>query len=129
MDDPKRILVIMDGLKEFSVDLLEWALKNFTFGDCCSITLLDIMPWLNIPSKLSILNNNEIIKIEKHMIKSDSLSIHQSVAIVLCGAVSSKTRSDIWSMELEDLSSFQEKIEFKNDAKYQILQCLIDLCR
>lgn len=49
MDDPKRILIVMDALKEFSIELLEWVLKNFTFRDCCTITLLGIMPWLNIP--------------------------------------------------------------------------------
>ncbi|KAL0446369.1 UNVERIFIED_CONTAM: hypothetical protein Slati_1764800 [Sesamum latifolium] len=92
MDDPKRVLVVMDALKEFSVELLEWVLKNFSFGDSSSITLLGIMPWLNIP-------------------------------------LSAKTWSDIWSMNLEDLSTFQEKSEFKNDPKYQKVQRLFELCQ
>ncbi|KAG8374614.1 hypothetical protein BUALT_Bualt10G0013800 [Buddleja alternifolia] len=92
MDDPKRVLLVMDALKEFSVDLLEWVLKNFTFRDCCTITILGVMPWLNIP-------------------------------------LSSKTWSDIWSLNLEDLSTFQEKNEFKNDPKYQKVQRLIELCQ
>ncbi|KAL0326603.1 UNVERIFIED_CONTAM: hypothetical protein Sangu_1738300 [Sesamum angustifolium] len=91
-DDPKRVLVVMDALKEFSVELLEWVLKNFSFGDSSSITLLGIMPWLNIP-------------------------------------LSAKTWSDIWSMNLEDLSTFQEKNEFKNDPKYQKVQRLVELCQ
>ncbi|KAL8064746.1 hypothetical protein ABFX02_01G111700 [Erythranthe guttata] len=91
-DDPTRILIVMDALKEFSFELLEWVLNNFTFRHCCTITLLGIMPWLNIP-------------------------------------LSAKTRSDIWSMDFDDLSSFQEKNEFKNDPKYQKIQRLIQLCR
>ncbi|KAL0409335.1 UNVERIFIED_CONTAM: hypothetical protein Sradi_1867900 [Sesamum radiatum] len=91
-DNPKRVLVVMDALKEFSVELLEWVLKNFSFGDSSSITLLGIMPWLNIP-------------------------------------LSAKTWSDIWSMNLEDLSTFQEKNEFKNDPKYQKVQRLVELCQ
>ncbi|KAL2545734.1 uncharacterized protein Fot_14967 [Forsythia ovata] len=49
MDDPNRILIVMDGLKDVSIELLEWVLKNFTFRDCCKITILGVTPWLNIP--------------------------------------------------------------------------------
>ncbi|KAK6146442.1 hypothetical protein DH2020_020311 [Rehmannia glutinosa] len=92
VDDPNRVLVVMDGLKEFSVELLEWVFKNFTFGNSATITLLGIMPWLNIP-------------------------------------LSAKTWSDIWSMDLEDIFTCQEKNEFKNDPKYQKVQRLIELCQ
>ncbi|XP_073120725.1 uncharacterized protein [Henckelia pumila] len=91
-DDPKRILIVVDALKEFQVDLLEWVLRNFTIKNRHTITILGIMPWLNMP-------------------------------------LSSKTWSDMWSMNLENLSYFQEKGDFKNDPKCQKVQRLIDLCQ
>ncbi|KAL2545736.1 hypothetical protein Fot_14969 [Forsythia ovata] len=48
-DNPTRILVVMDGLKHVSIEFLEWVLKNFTLRGNCTITLLGVMPWLNIP--------------------------------------------------------------------------------
>ncbi|CAI9755260.1 unnamed protein product [Fraxinus pennsylvanica] len=92
MDNPNRVLIVMNGLKDVSIDLLEWVLKNFTFRHCCTITILGISPWLNIP-------------------------------------LSAKTWSDIWSMDLDDLSTVRERIEWKNDPKYQKVQRLVDLCQ
>ena len=43
--------------------------------------------------------------------------------------VSSKTWSDIWTMDLEDLSNILEKSEWKSDVKYQKVQRLIDVCQ
>lgn len=43
--------------------------------------------------------------------------------------VSAKTWSDIWSMDLEDLSIVKERIEWKNDPKYQKVLRLVDLCQ
>ncbi|KAL2518626.1 Uncharacterized protein Adt_14873 [Abeliophyllum distichum] len=48
-DNPTHILVVIDGLKDVSIEFLEWVLKNFTFRGNCTITLLSVMPWLNIP--------------------------------------------------------------------------------
>ncbi|KAL3497802.1 hypothetical protein ACH5RR_040534 [Cinchona calisaya] len=90
VDIPKHVVIVMDGLKEFSMDPLEWVLKNVANGasSSCTVTLLGVMPWLNIP-------------------------------------LSSKTWSDIWSMDLEYLSMIKE---WKNDAKYQKVRVLLDLC-
>ncbi|KAJ8555140.1 hypothetical protein K7X08_012636 [Anisodus acutangulus] len=48
-DVPKHVLIVMDALKEFSIEPLEWALKNVALKSCCSVTILGMMPWLNIP--------------------------------------------------------------------------------
>lgn len=47
---PKHVVIVMDGLKEFNTELLEWVLVNIVpFGH--KVTLLGFMPWLNIPCK------------------------------------------------------------------------------
>lgn len=46
----KHVVIVMDGLKEFTTELLEWVLENIiTAGHI--VTLLGFMPWLNIPCK------------------------------------------------------------------------------
>ncbi|KAL7164868.1 hypothetical protein ACSBR2_040707 [Camellia fascicularis] len=91
-DLPKHVVVVMDALKEFTMEPLEWVLKNIALEASCSVTLLGVTPWLNIP-------------------------------------LSSKTWSDVWTMDLEDLLSIPEKTEWKSDSKYQKVQKLIDLCQ
>lgn len=51
IDDPKRVLIVMDALKDFSMELFEWVLKNFTFNTSSRINILGIAPYLNIPRK------------------------------------------------------------------------------
>ncbi|MCD7468117.1 hypothetical protein HAX54_005928 [Datura stramonium] len=48
-DVPKHVLIVMDALKEFSIEPIEWVLKNVALKSCCSVTILGMMPWLNIP--------------------------------------------------------------------------------
>ncbi|XP_071918377.1 uncharacterized protein [Coffea arabica] len=50
-DIPKQVVIVMDGLKEFSMEPLEWVLKNVADGasPSCTVTLLGVLPWLNIP--------------------------------------------------------------------------------
>ncbi|CAN4128157.1 unnamed protein product [Withania somnifera] len=48
-DVPKHVLIVMDALKEFSIEPLEWALKRIALKSCCRVTILGMMPWLNIP--------------------------------------------------------------------------------
>ncbi|OAY29921.1 uncharacterized protein LOC122721999 [Manihot esculenta] len=43
-----RVVIVMDALREFSIDPLRWALENIIPAGCV-VTLLGIMPWLNIP--------------------------------------------------------------------------------
>lgn len=57
---PKHVVVVMDALKEFSMEPLEWVLKNVAVGlgaAPCIVTLLGVMPWLNIPRIYIILSS------------------------------------------------------------------------
>ena len=47
---PKHVVIVMDGLKEFTTELLEWVLENIIASGHI-VTLLGFMPWLNIPCK------------------------------------------------------------------------------
>lgn len=47
-DSNNHVVIVMDGMKEFSSESLEWALKNVISAGSV-ITLLGVMPWLNIP--------------------------------------------------------------------------------
>lgn len=44
----KHVVVVMDGMTEFTTDTLQWALDNVVTAGCI-LTLLGVMPWLNIP--------------------------------------------------------------------------------
>lgn len=46
----KHVVIVMDGLKDFTMEPLEWALNNITAAGF-TVTLLGLMPWLNIPCK------------------------------------------------------------------------------
>lgn len=48
MNTPKHVLIVMDGMKEFRTEPLEWALEN-VINAGSTVTLLGVMPWLNIP--------------------------------------------------------------------------------
>lgn len=54
---PKHVVIVMDALKEFSVEPIEWVLKNISMKGCCTITLLGVSPWLNIPREYYDLSN------------------------------------------------------------------------
>ena len=43
----KNVVIVMDGMQEFTTEPLEWALKN-VIEEGCIVTLLGIVPWLNI---------------------------------------------------------------------------------
>ncbi|KAB2626095.1 hypothetical protein D8674_017755 [Pyrus ussuriensis x Pyrus communis] len=47
MNTPKHVLIVMDGMKEFRTEPLEWALEN-VINAGSTVTLLGVMPWLNI---------------------------------------------------------------------------------
>lgn len=58
MNITKHVLIVMDGMKEFTTEPLEWALEN-VINAGSTVTLLGVMPWLNIPREYcdsSILN-------------------------------------------------------------------------
>ncbi|KAL8089048.1 hypothetical protein AgCh_038710 [Apium graveolens] len=46
---PKNAAIVMDGLKYPSMELLQWVLKYMASDGTWTITLLEVMPWLNIP--------------------------------------------------------------------------------
>lgn len=50
---PKHVVIVMDGLKEPSLALLEWVLKNFAVEAHCTVTLLRVMPWLTFPCEFN----------------------------------------------------------------------------
>lgn len=50
-DLPKNAIIVMDGLKYPSMELLQWVLRNVASDGTWTITLLEVMPWLNIPRK------------------------------------------------------------------------------
>lgn len=50
-DAGKHVVVVMDGLEEFTTQLLKWVLDNIVKAGY-TVTLLGVMPWLNIPRKL-----------------------------------------------------------------------------
>lgn len=44
----RHVVVVMDGMEEFTTDPLKWALDN-VIKPGCIVTLVGAMPWLNIP--------------------------------------------------------------------------------
>uniref|UniRef100_A0A9I9D760 Uncharacterized protein n=1 Tax=Cucumis melo TaxID=3656 RepID=A0A9I9D760_CUCME len=44
----RHVVVVMDGMEEFTTHPLEWALDN-VIKPGCLVTLVGAMPWLNIP--------------------------------------------------------------------------------
>lgn len=52
LDDPNRVLIVMDALKEFPLELIECVLRRFASGNSSKITLLGVKPWLNFICKL-----------------------------------------------------------------------------
>lgn len=44
----RHVVVVMDGMQEFTTEPLEWALEN-VIKPGCVLTLIGAMPWLNIP--------------------------------------------------------------------------------
>lgn len=44
----RHVVVVMDGMEEFTTEPLEWALENVIMPGCV-VTLIGAMPWLNIP--------------------------------------------------------------------------------
>ncbi|PKI57126.1 uncharacterized protein LOC116206646 [Punica granatum] len=47
-NNPKHVVVVMDGMRGFTTETLKWALENLIPAGC-TVTLLGVMPYLNIP--------------------------------------------------------------------------------
>lgn len=50
MNRARHVIIVMDAMKEFTTEPLEWALENVIKAGSVVI-LLGVMPWLNIPRK------------------------------------------------------------------------------
>lgn len=50
----KHVVIVMDALKGFSREPLQWALDH-VIRTRCSLTLLGVMPWLPLPCNFAIL--------------------------------------------------------------------------
>ncbi|KAL8112667.1 uncharacterized protein LOC141667856 [Apium graveolens] len=49
VDLPRDVLIVMDGLKDPSMELLAWVLEHVISDGTWDITILQVLPWLNIP--------------------------------------------------------------------------------
>ncbi|KAF9611695.1 hypothetical protein IFM89_034878 [Coptis chinensis] len=107
----KHVVIVMDALKEFSYETLQWALDH-VIGTGYTVTLLGVMPWLNLPFVQIITSSCKL------PCQSLNLYVH----------VSCKTWLDVWTLDLEDLPSLRERSEWTNDAKYQKVRAIIELC-
>jgi hypothetical protein len=52
-----QVVLVMDGLKEFTIKPLKWVLENISASGGINVTLLGAMPWLNIPCQYLIYSN------------------------------------------------------------------------
>lgn len=52
---PENVIIVMDGMEEFTIQPLKWALENVIVPGRSVLTLVGVMPWLNIPHKRCIL--------------------------------------------------------------------------
>ncbi|KAL1829956.1 hypothetical protein ACET3Z_008368 [Daucus carota] len=48
-DLPRDVVIVMDGLKDPSLELLAWVLEHVITDAAWTITVLQVSPWLNIP--------------------------------------------------------------------------------
>lgn len=53
----KHVVIVMDAMKVFTVNTLEWVIKNIVLDSSCTITLLGVKPWLNFVRKYIVYPN------------------------------------------------------------------------
>ncbi|CAI8588175.1 unnamed protein product [Vicia faba] len=59
----KHVVVVMDGMTEFTTEPLQWALDNVVTVEC-AVTLVGVMPWLNIPLSSKTRNDFWMVEME-----------------------------------------------------------------
>ncbi|KAL9406073.1 hypothetical protein Peur_003045 [Populus x canadensis] len=102
-----QVVLVMDGLKEFTIKPLKWVLENISASGGINVTLLGAMPWLNIPF---------------HKVYNPGLNF--------AFLVSAKTWQGIWAVGFEELAMAKEQgDEWRSDSKYVKLQAILDLCK
>ncbi|KAL5099963.1 hypothetical protein RYX36_004290 [Vicia faba] len=88
----KHVVVVMDGMTEFTTEPLQWALDNVVTVEC-AVTLVGVMPWLNIPY-----GRIDMIKSKQKMIRNDDSSSREFSMLSSATpqlAVSEESRQDI----------------------------------
>lgn len=53
----RNVVIVMDALKDFSREPLQWTLNN-VIRSGCTVTFLGVMPWLPLACELSFFNPN-----------------------------------------------------------------------
>lgn len=53
LDNPKNVVVVMDGMKGLTIETIRTALETNIIPVGCTVTLLGVMSWPNVPRKLS----------------------------------------------------------------------------
>ncbi|XP_021293884.1 uncharacterized protein LOC110423816 [Herrania umbratica] len=88
---PKDVVIVMDGLKEFTTELLEWVLENI-IASGHRVTLLGFMPWLNIPLSSKTWQDVWMLEFEhlslikeKKEWKNDAKYLKLQAVLDLCG--------------------------------------------
>ncbi|KAI4314481.1 hypothetical protein L6164_027384 [Bauhinia variegata] len=59
----KHVVLVMNGMTEFDTQTLQWTLDNVVTAGCI-VTLLGVMPWLNIPLFLKTRNDFWMVELE-----------------------------------------------------------------
>ncbi|GMI63902.1 hypothetical protein HRI_000059500 [Hibiscus trionum] len=80
---PKHVVIVMDGLQEFTTQLLEWVLQNI----CASghiVTLLGFMPWLNIPLSSKTRQDVWMLEFENLSVRNDARYLKLQAVVELC---------------------------------------------
>ncbi|XP_030502904.2 uncharacterized protein LOC115718080 [Cannabis sativa] len=87
----KNIVIVMDGLAEFTTEVLQWVLHNIVINcSGCVITLLGVMPWLNIPLSTKTwldiwsVDLEELAKERSENIKNDFKYLKLKAVLDLC---------------------------------------------
>ncbi|KAK9006175.1 hypothetical protein V6N11_035220 [Hibiscus sabdariffa] len=80
---PKHVVIVMDGLQEFTTHLLEWVLQNICAPGYI-VTLLGFMPWLNIPLYSKTRNDVWTVEFEHLSLRNDAKYVKLQAVLDLC---------------------------------------------
>ncbi|KAK8490675.1 hypothetical protein V6N13_046926 [Hibiscus sabdariffa] len=80
---PKHVVIVMDGLQEFTTQLLEWVLQNICAPGYI-VTLLGFMPWLNIPLYSKTRQDVWTVEFEHLSMRNDAKYVKLQAVLELC---------------------------------------------
>ncbi|XP_018857594.2 uncharacterized protein LOC109019698 [Juglans regia] len=86
---PENVVIVMDGMEEFTIEATKWALENVVVPGRSVLTLVGVMPWLNIPlyfktAWLDVLKPPNVN--EKRELGSDARNLKLQAVDELCRA-------------------------------------------